>query len=94
MGAWQQVTRIEDLCHAQVSHKWLNHLDTCVGSVLTPHGHIMNVQKRLGNRVWVGGGQCRCAVPSWTHSWNTQKPAATPKPHEGTTLAFTPRLAA
>ena len=21
-GAWQQVTRIEDLCHAQVSHKW------------------------------------------------------------------------
>ena len=21
-GAWQQVTRIEDLCHTQVSHKW------------------------------------------------------------------------
>ena len=28
-GAWQQVTRIEDLCHAQVSHKWLYHLDAC-----------------------------------------------------------------
>ena len=22
-GDWQQVTRIEDLCHAQVPHKWL-----------------------------------------------------------------------
>ena len=26
----------------------------------TPHDYITNVQKRLGNRVWVGGGQCRC----------------------------------
>ena len=57
-GAWQQVTRIEDLCHAQVSHKWLYHVDACAGSVLTPHDNITNVQKRLGNRVWVGGGQC------------------------------------
>ena len=24
-GAWQQVTRIEDLCHTRVSHKWLCH---------------------------------------------------------------------
>ena len=32
-GAWQLVTRIEDLCHAQVSHKWLYYLDACVGSV-------------------------------------------------------------
>ena len=59
-GAWQQVTRIEDLCHAQVSHKWLYHLDACAGSVLTLHNCIANVQKRLGNRAWVGGGQCRC----------------------------------
>ena len=44
-GAWQQVTRIEDLCHAQVSHKWLYHLDACAGSVLTPHDYITNVQK-------------------------------------------------
>ena len=22
-GAWQHITRIEDLCHAQVSHRWL-----------------------------------------------------------------------
>ena len=60
---WQQVTRIEDLCHAQVSHKWLYHLDACAGSVLTPHDCFANVQKRLGNSVWVGGGQCRCCGP-------------------------------
>ena len=59
-GARPQVTGIEDLCHAQVSHKWLYHLDACAGSFLTPHDYIANVQKRLGNRVWVGGGQCRC----------------------------------
>ena len=59
-GAWQQVSRIEDLCHAQVSHKWLYHLDACAGSVLTPDDFITNVPQRLGNRVWVGGGQCRC----------------------------------
>ena len=53
------MTRIE-VCHAQVSHKWLDHLDACAGSVLTPHDYITNVQKRLGNRLWVGGGQCRC----------------------------------
>ena len=52
-GAWQQVTRIEDLCHAHVSHKWLYHLDACAGSILTPPDYITNVLKRLGNRVWV-----------------------------------------
>ena len=36
-GDWQQVTRVEDLCHAQVSHKWRYHLDACAGSVLRPH---------------------------------------------------------
>ena len=45
-GAWQQVTRIEDLCHT--SQKWLYHLDACAGSVLTPHDYNTNVQKRLG----------------------------------------------
>ena len=34
-GAWQQVTRIEDLRPAQVSHKWLYHLDSCARSLLT-----------------------------------------------------------
>ena len=58
-GAWQQVTRIEDLCHTQVSHELLYHLDACAGSVLTPHDYITNVQKRLGNRAWTGFGECR-----------------------------------
>ena len=38
----------------------LYHLDACAGSVLTPHDYITIVQKGLGNRVWVGGRQCRC----------------------------------
>ena len=58
-AAWQQVTRIEDLCHTHVSHKWLYHLDPWAGSVLTPHDYVTNVQKRLGNRTWTGFGQCR-----------------------------------
>ena len=29
------------------------------GSVLTPHDYTTNVQRRLGNRVWTGFGQCR-----------------------------------
>ena len=53
------MTRIEDLCHTHLSHKWLYHLDACAGSVLTPHDYITNVQKRLGNRAWTGFGQCR-----------------------------------
>ena len=36
------------------------HLDTRSESVLTTHDNITNVQKRLGNRVWVGGRQCGC----------------------------------
>ena len=55
----QRMTRIEDLCHTHVSHKSLYHLDACVGSVRAPHDYITNVQKRLGNRVWTGFGQCR-----------------------------------
>ena len=48
------------VCRTHVSHKWLHHLDACAGSVLTPHDYITNAQQRLGNGVWVGGGQCRC----------------------------------
>ena len=56
-----QVTRIQDLSHPQVSHKWLYHQRiACAGSVLTPNDYIANVQKRLGNRVWLGDGQCQC----------------------------------
>ena len=62
-------------------HKWLYHLDACAGSVLTPHDHVANVQKRLGNPNLGGRWPVpMAAVSSWTHSWKTQKPAATPKP--------------
>ena len=33
---------------------------THAGSVLTPHDCVTNAQKRLGNRLWVGGGQFLC----------------------------------
>ena len=52
-GAWQQVTGIEDLCHAQVSHKWLCHLDARAGSVLTRLHHQCSENSRqqcLGGR--------------------------------------------
>ena len=26
----------------------------------TPHDYVTNIQKRLGNRLWEGDGQCRC----------------------------------
>ena len=58
-GAWQQFTRIEDVCHTHVCHKWLYHLDACAVSVLTPHDYITNMQTRLGNRAWTGFGECR-----------------------------------
>ena len=87
-GAWQQVTRIEDLCHSQVSHQWLYHLDACAGSVLTQHDYITNIQKRLGNRLWQGDGSVGAAALSWTLSWNMQKLAAPLKPREGTTRVF------
>ena len=45
--AWQQVTRIEDLCHTHFSHKWLHLIDACAGSVLAPHNYT-NVQKDCG----------------------------------------------
>ena len=50
-GAWQQVTRVDDLCHTHVSHKWLYHLDACAGSV--PDAARLHYQ-------CVGDGQCRC----------------------------------
>ena len=74
-GAWQQVTRMENLCHAQVSHKLLFHLDASAGSVLTPHDNITNVQKTLGNRL-LEGDSVGAAAPSSTLSWSIQKPAA------------------
>ena len=79
-GAWQQATRIEDLCHTHFSRKWLHQ---CAGNVLTPHDKITNVQK-LGNRNYTGFGQSRLL------SLSPEKRAAPPKPPRGTLRAFTP----
>ena len=57
-GAWQQVTRFEDLCHTQVSYKWLYHLDACAGSVLP-----MCKKDSATDSVWVVGS-VDAAVPS------------------------------
>ena len=90
-GVWQQITRIEDLCHTHVSHKWLYHLDACVGGVLTPHDHITNVQKKKSS---IGAALARADVVyvdhSWTTSLGTVRSSAPLKPPEGTMLAFTP----
>ena len=52
------------------------------GVVWRPHECTTNVLKLLET----GRGQhlasAVCAVPSWIHSWNTEKPAAPPKPRE------------
>ena len=53
-GAWQQVVGIEDLCDTRVSHKWLNRLDACVGSVLTLHDNVVTFHKRVKNRSYTG----------------------------------------
>ena len=58
-GAWQQVTRIEYLCHTQVSRKRLHHFYACAGIVLTPHDYITDMQKMLSNRSFTAFGQCR-----------------------------------
>ena len=50
-SAWQHVTRIEDLCHAQVSHRWLFHLNPCAGSVsLFFRSHVACVSKPRQNK--------------------------------------------
>ena len=56
-NSWQQVRRIEDLCHMSPTSGFI--LDACAGSVLTPHDYITNVQKRFGNRTWTGCVECR-----------------------------------
>ena len=57
--AWEQLDRLKELRHKEVSHKWLWHLDFHTGSVLSEADYIANVQRRLGARMYEGGGQCR-----------------------------------
>ena len=59
MGAWPQLDRLKELRHKEVSHKWLAHLDVKSGAVLTATDFVVNVQKRLGARVFTGVSSCR-----------------------------------
>ena len=59
LGAWQQLDRFTDLGHHEVSHRWLRHLDPARGGVLAAADFVINVQKRLGNRMYNGEAPCR-----------------------------------
>ena len=62
--SWGQLEALRDLRHAEVSHKWIWHLDSRRGTVLAPCDYIVSVQRRLGARMYEGEGQCRlCGVP-------------------------------
>ena len=56
---WEQLERLRDLRHQGVSHQWLWHLDSSRGSVLNAADFVVNVQKRLGARIYCGSGCCR-----------------------------------
>ena len=89
-AAWQQATRNEDLCHTHVSHKWLNHLDAVRGFASSRRTTTSpTCRKDMDTGRGQDLGSPTCATPSWTHNWNTEKPAAPPKLRGGTTHAFT-----
>ena len=56
---WSQLRRLKELRHKDVSHKWLWHLDSRSGSVLSQRDYVANVQRRLGARKYASGAQCR-----------------------------------
>ena len=73
--------------HARLGLKPADHGEECRARIVR---HMTADDDLSGWEVASAGA----AFPSWTHSWNTQKPAATPKPRGGTTRAFTPWSAA
>ena len=90
-GAWQQVARIEDLCHTHVSLRSDSVTWSRVRvSVLAPHDFVVNVQK---NDQAIGATQERvgvvCLEHSWIRRWNMERSAALPKPRKTTTRVYT-----
>ena len=57
-GACQQVTKIEDLCHAQVSHKWLLPPGRMRGKC--PDAERLHYERAEKTRQQTLGGWCRC----------------------------------
>ena len=78
---WEQLERLRDLRHPEVSHQWLWHLDSRTGTVLAQTDYIACVQKRLGARIFEGTATCRlCGAPLDTqlhHSENCSTAEAT-----------------
>ena len=81
-GAWQQVTRIEDLCHTHVSHKWLYHFAACGKCPDAARLHHQRAEKTWEQGVDRILADNDCVAPFWTHSWSVERPAAPPKAHE------------
>ena len=63
-GNWEQLDRLRELRHPEVSHRWLWHLDSVKGSVLSQCDYVFNVQQRLGARIFEAEISCGiCGVP-------------------------------
>ena len=61
---WDQVEALKDLRHEKVSHKWIRHLDSRRGAVLSQMDYIFSVQRRLGARIQEREIECRlCGAP-------------------------------
>ena len=61
---WGQLEELSDLRHPHVSHKWIRHLDSRRGTVLSQTDYIFNVQRRLGARLQERELDCRlCGAP-------------------------------
>ena len=56
---WDQLDALKDMRHAEISHKWLWHLDSRRGSVLAPCDYVSSVQRRLGARLHEREAACR-----------------------------------
>ena len=90
-GAWQQVTRIEDLCHSSTLPQMAPPPGRLCGSC--PDAASMTTSPTSRRDLATGSGRVTgsvdTAASSWTLSWNMQKPAAPLKPRGCTTRVFT-----
>ena len=56
---WDQLERLRELRHPEVSHRWLWHLNSTCGGVLSECDYALNVQKRVGARILEESTECR-----------------------------------
>ena len=71
------------MCHTHVSHK----MALPLGCVCGKCPDATRLHHQCAEKTWQQAlVSADCVVPSWTHSWNTERLAAPPKPHEGAAL--------